>query len=217
MNTDPIEQAVNGLLAEVAVSVSVSDWHKVKELSEAVVKLQAENQTALKFISLASEHIGVKPELANKPISSSEPIIKQVQKALKAYDQAKAEALVQAYLANNPNDEDGLKAQHIVLEHRQRERRRRSDQSLGFNTQASTQASTQAPRNTTGRSCNRCTNPLGKNVLTCPKCGESNYETLPISEKISEFLNGLWKFILAIFGLLFVYWLWELGFYDFVF
>ena len=143
MNIDPIEQAVKGLLAEVAVSVSVSDWHKVKELAEAVVKLQPKNETALKFISLASEHIGVKPELANKPISPSEPIIKQVQKALNAYDQAKAEALVQAYLADNPTDSDGLKAQNIVLEHRQRDRRRRSDQRLGFNTRAGTQVSTQ--------------------------------------------------------------------------
>jgi hypothetical protein len=138
-----MEQAVKVLLAEVAVSVSVSDWHKVKELAEAVVKLQPENETALKFISLASDHIGVKPELADKPISSSEPIIKQVQKALNAYDQAKAEALVQAYIADNPTDSDGLKAQNIVLEHRQRDRRRRSDQRLGFNTRASTQVSTQ--------------------------------------------------------------------------
>ena len=145
---------------------SVSDWHKVKELAEAVAKLQPENETALKFISLASDHIGVKPELANKPISPSEPIIKQVQKALNAYDQAKAEALVQAYLADNPTDSDGLKAQNIVLEYRQRDRRRRSDQRLGFNTRDSTKASSQT---TTGRSCKRCTNPLGKDVLTCPK------------------------------------------------
>jgi len=59
VNTDPMEQAVKVLLAEVAVSVSVSDWHKVKELSEAIVKLQPENETALKFTSLASDHIGV--------------------------------------------------------------------------------------------------------------------------------------------------------------
>jgi uncharacterized membrane protein YhaH (DUF805 family) len=107
VNTDPIEQAVKVLLAEVAVSVSVSDWHKVKELSEAVVKLQPENETALKFISLASDHIGV---------SSTEPIVAQVQKALDASDLAKARALVKVYWEENPNDPEGLKAHNMVVE-----------------------------------------------------------------------------------------------------
>jgi len=58
MPSEPIEQAIKGLLVEASVAVSRLDWAKVISIADAVLQLDPENSDAQTFKSLASDRTG---------------------------------------------------------------------------------------------------------------------------------------------------------------
>jgi len=53
--SEPIEQAIKGLLAEAAAATAKLDWTTVASLADAALKLDPENTDALTFKSLAAD------------------------------------------------------------------------------------------------------------------------------------------------------------------
>jgi len=55
MPSEPIEQAIKGLLAEAAAATTKLDWATVASLADAALKLDPNNADALKFKALSQD------------------------------------------------------------------------------------------------------------------------------------------------------------------
>jgi len=187
-NTDALELksvasnkgvSIKRLLLDAAASTAKMDWNNVSSLANTVLKLEPNNVDALKFKSLASDHVG-----NTDSIIEPESIGAKVQKALDANEQTKAEALVRNYLAENPDDQEGLKAQNVVLEARQKQRVQQSA----------------LTRHASGRFCKNCGSPMGRDVTSCLRCGENNFENLPTTTRTIS--SGKFAIYIVVLGIL---------------
>jgi hypothetical protein len=133
--------SIKALLLDSAAATAKMDWNRVSSIANTILELEPDNIDALKFKSLSSDHLNPKT------------ISEKVQQALAANEQAKAEALIRVHLTENPDDQEGLKAQHVVLEARQKQRVQQA-----------------ASRN---RICSNCRSNLNHSPY-CPSCGQEN-------------------------------------------